>query len=79
MAEQNAIAVAIGDMTTADVAQVIHRYTTFKSRLGRLLHPIEITDAWYAQDCPPRLNLTGIPFTIRIRWRLACVLRGVRP
>ena len=57
----------------------LRRINTIRARLGRKLHPAEITDAWYAQDCPPRLDTNDLPFTIRVRWRLACALRGVKP
>lgn len=46
--------------------------------LGRKLHPVEITDAWYAADCPPQLDTSGISLRIRLQWKLACWLRGAR-
>lgn len=46
--------------------------------LGSMLHPVAITDAWYAADCPPRLDTTNISRQTRIRWWLACFLRGAK-
>lgn len=45
--------------------------------LGCVLLPATITDAWYAQECPARIDTTGISRTDRARWHLSRVLRGV--
>jgi hypothetical protein len=50
-----------------------------KRNLGRRLHPIEVTDAWYAQDCPPALDASNLSRRVRLQWRIACLLRGVKP
>lgn len=48
--------------------------------VGRRLHPDTITDAWYAADCPPKLDWRAAGITRRtwLQWRLACLLRGAR-
>jgi hypothetical protein len=42
------------------------------------LHPDAITEAWYAADCPRRLDWrsAGIAVPTWPRWKVACVLRG---
>lgn len=52
------------------------RYPQRIRDLGCRLMPNEITDAWYAQGCPPRLDKSGISRRVIWRWRLACLLRG---
>jgi hypothetical protein len=47
-------------------------------RLGTRLHPTEITDAWYAADCPPSLDVSGLSRRVRLQWRIACLLRGAK-
>ena len=49
-------------------------------QIGCQLHPEAVTAAWYAADCPRRLDArsAGISLSDRLRWKLACLLRGVR-
>lgn len=51
-----------------------HR-AAWMTNLGRRLHPQEVTDAWYAAECPPGFN-PPVNLRTRLRWRLACLLRG---
>lgn len=46
--------------------------------LGVVLLPLAITDAWYAADCPPRLDAkrAGVAYRERVAWRLSRFLRG---
>jgi hypothetical protein len=48
---------------------------TARVRLGLRLHPEAVTDAWYAADCPPRLDASSLPLRVRLQWQLACWLR----
>lgn len=47
----------------------------FVIALGCRLHPASVTEAWYAQDCPPKLD-GGVSPVDLLRWRVACALRG---
>jgi hypothetical protein len=46
--------------------------------LGAGIHPESVTAAWYAADCPPELDerAAGIPFRVRVQWRVSRLLRG---
>lgn len=44
--------------------------------VGVLLHPPSVTDAWYAADCPPRLDRRALSLGDRVVWRVSRVLRG---
>jgi hypothetical protein len=55
-----------------------YRPLTRRQRLGAKLHPTAVTDAWYAADCPPKLDASDLPLRVRLRWMVACWLRGVQ-
>jgi hypothetical protein len=50
---------------------------TYMQELGIRIHPREVTDAWYAANCPPNFK-PNVPFLTWAQWRLSCLLRGAK-
>lgn len=51
---------------------------TRRLRFGCLIHPEQVTDAWYAQGCPPVLDTHGLGRLMVARWRVSKWMRGCK-
>jgi hypothetical protein len=68
---------AIVTVPAPDYTPNLNRRPEWMRELGRHLHPETITNIWYAQNCPPKLDRWSLPLTMRVQWTVECWLRGV--
>lgn len=58
-----------------------HKFDTYRPALvralGQISHPAAVTEAWYAANCPPRLDRATLPRKVRVHWFVSRAMRGV--